>query len=113
MLGFFGGFAALAGVHGATLGGKLVLAALLGLALAWPIAALVVLGIAVFLLSIFSDSGTHQADPTDCCTCCDWRNKRRERLEAMIAEREAWLERGQGPRPGLPRRDGPPTTGRL
>jgi hypothetical protein len=106
-LGFLGGATAMAGVPGATLGGKLLLATLFGLALAWPVAALVVVGVAFFLMSIFSNSDLPFSNPTDCCACCDWRNKRRERLEALIAEREAWLESRAGLPPVVPRRDGP------
>ena len=58
-------------------------------------------------MSIFSNSDLPFSNPTDCCACCDWRNKRRERLEALIAEREAWLESRAGPPPVVPRRDGP------
>ena len=96
-LGFLGGATAMAGVPGATLGGKLLLATLFGLALAWPVAALVMVGFAFFLMSIFSNSGMPFSDPTDSCSCCDWRNKRRERPEALIAEREAWLEEPRRP----------------
>src|SRR5829696_2779836 len=97
-LGFLGGATAMAGVPGATL---------CGLALAWPVAALVMVGFAFFQMSIFSNSGTPFSDPTDSCACWDWRNKRRERLEALIAEREAWLESRAGPPPFVPRRPGP------
>jgi hypothetical protein len=106
-LGFLGGATAMAGVPGATLGGKLLLATLFGLALAWPVAALVVVGFAFFLISLFSHSDAPFSSQTDWCACCDWRNKRRERLEALIAEREAWLESRAGPPPVVPRHDGP------
>jgi hypothetical protein len=112
-LGFLGGFAARAAVPAAPLAAKLFLAALLGLALAWPFAALVVLSIGLFLLSLFSNSSTQNGDLTDCCACCDWRNKRRERLETLISEREAWLESRSGAPPIVPRRDGPAKAWRL
>jgi hypothetical protein len=112
-LGFLGGFAALAAVPAAPFGAKLFAAALIGLALAWPFAALVAVAITLFVLSLLSNSSTPSGDPTDLWSCCDWRNKRRERLERLIAEREAWLERRSGPPPVVPRRDGPARAWRL
>src|SRR4051794_3038812 len=55
-LGFLGGFAALAAVPAAPFAAKLFAAALIGLALVWPFAALVVLAIVLLVLSLFSNS---------------------------------------------------------
>ena len=78
-----------------SLAGKLAIAALVGLGLAWPLVALGILGIAVAILSILS------CDPAGIESCdCIRPNARRARLRRLIAERRAWLAApaGAGPR---------------
>jgi hypothetical protein len=86
-----------------TLSGKLIFAGLIGVGFAWPMIGLTLLVVVVVIGAIVavSDAAPIDAIPGDCLDCgdCDWKNKRRKRLLAMIAEREAWLARGKGPPP--------------
>jgi hypothetical protein len=83
----------------ATIGGKLVVAALIALGLAWPMAVLWLVGFFVFaavVAAIFGgevdyDIGWLYFDCADCADCAR-KNKRRQRLLELIAEREQWLE---------------------
>lgn len=82
---------------------KIGLAALVGVGLAWPFVVLAVLflfGLVLSILSLFGDG------PVDCpegsCDCgCDRREKRAERLKALIARRRAWLAEPVGPAPRI------------
>jgi hypothetical protein len=92
----------------ATLAGKLAIAALFGIGFAWPIVIVWVAGIgiaAIAVAAICQGEACAGADALVCCDCpncaeCDRKNKRRQRVIAMIAEREKWLENGFGPPPG-------------
>jgi hypothetical protein len=99
-VGFLAGLgAAIKTKIAATIGGKLVVAALIALGLAWPMAVLWLLGFILFglvLVMIFgsdvdSSIGRLYFDCADCASCAR-KNKRRQRLLALIAEREQWLE---------------------
>lgn len=94
----------------ATLGGKILIAVLIGLGFAWPAAAITVILIGLVILSIAAlcEGGPAGCTAADCCMCdgCDFcdgnckaKNMRRERLLKMIAEREEWLAKGEGPPP--------------
>lgn len=79
-----------------SLGGKLVVAALVGLGVALPMVVLGVLALAVLVLAIV------QCDPgggSDCPGDCGRRNARRERLTGLIDERVSWLASRDGPAP--------------
>jgi hypothetical protein len=91
----------------ATLGGKLLIAALIGIGFAWPIVIMWVVGIglvAFVIAAIFEGEFCNAADlmVCDCADCadCNRKNKRRQRVMDMIAEREKWLAHGFGPPPG-------------
>ncbi|WP_375409619.1 hypothetical protein [uncultured Methylobacterium sp.] len=79
-----------------SIGGKIIIAALIGLGLALPVVALAVLVILFLLLALV------ECDPGG---SCDWpcdcreRNARRDRLKGMIDERVSWLARRDGPAP--------------
>ncbi|KQQ23945.1 hypothetical protein ASF53_05835 [Methylobacterium sp. Leaf123] len=87
-----------------TLAGKAAIAVLVGLGFAWPalvIGVIGVLGIVVALLSLFSgEGGPHGFDP-DCACDCARKEKRVERLKALIAQRRARLAAPSGPAPSL------------
>ena len=100
-VGFLAGLgAAIKTKIAATIGGKLVVAALIALGLAWPMAVLWLVGFVLFALvvvAIFgsdvdSSIGRLYFDCADCANCAR-KNKRRQRLLDLIAEREQWLER--------------------
>src|SRR3984957_7257112 len=84
----------------ATLAGKLLIAALFGIGFAWPIVIVWVAGIgiaAIAVAAICQGEVCAGADALVCCDCpncaeCDRKNKRRQRVIAMITEREKWLE---------------------
>lgn len=79
-----------------SLAGKLAIAALVGLGLAWPFAALAILTIVVAVASILS------CEPTDLDGCdCRRPNARRERLTALIEQRRAWLAAPSGTVPSI------------
>jgi hypothetical protein len=83
----------------ATIGGKLIVAALIALGLAWPMAVLWLVGFFVFAAVVVAIFGGDVDDSIgwiyfDCADCADCarKNKRRRRLLELIAEREQWLE---------------------
>jgi hypothetical protein len=79
-----------------SLAGKLAIAALVGLGLAWPLMALAILAILVVVASILS------CEPTDLDGCdCMRPNARRERLKALIKQRRAWLAAPSGTVPSI------------
>lgn len=79
-----------------SLAGKLAIAALVGLGLAWPFAALAILTIVIAVASILS------CEPTDLDGCdCRRPNARRERLKALIEQRRAWLAAPSGTVPSI------------
>lgn len=79
-----------------SIGGKLILAALVGLGLALPVLALGLLAVFFLVLALIECERVHGCDwPCDCCE----RNARRDRLKAMIDERARWLARREGPAP--------------
>jgi hypothetical protein len=90
-----------------TLAGKAAIAVLVGLGLAWPalvIGVVGLVGIVLGLLSLFSgEGGSHHFDCDSPCDCAR-KEKRAERLKALIAQRRAWLAAPSGPAPSL-RRD--------
>lgn len=87
-----------------TLAGKVAVAVLVGLGLAWP--ALVIgvvgfIGIVLAFVSLFSgESGPHHFDCDWPCDCAG-REKRAERLKTLIAQRRAWLAAPSGPAPSV------------
>jgi len=86
----------------ATLGGKLLLAALIGIGFAWPLAAVLALGVLFVTLSICTLSGGGADCTGDCCCdfdSCKEKNARRRRLIEMIRAREKWLDRSEGSPP--------------
>ena len=100
-VGFLAGLgAAIKSKIAATIGGKLFVAALIALGLAWPMAVLWLVGFILFglvVVMIFgsdvdSSIGRLYFDCADCASCAR-KNKRRQRLLALITEREQWLER--------------------
>ena len=78
-----------------SLAGKLAIAALVGLGLAWPLVTLAILAIVVMVASILSCEST-DLDGCDCIRS----NPRRARLKALFKQRRAWLAApsGQAPR---------------
>ncbi|GJE77542.1 hypothetical protein BGCPKDLD_4147 [Methylorubrum suomiense] len=90
-----------------SLGFKLFLAAMIGLALAWPVAvlgAIFVLGLLVMILGFLTGEGGVSADDIDCCGNCGCKRERMKRLKHLIARRRAWLAAPTGPAPSI-RRD--------
>lgn len=83
----------------ASLSAKLVLAALVGLGFAWPLAALAVFVLITIVASLFGDETIH-CDGCDCLRA----NPRRARLRELIAQRRAWLAEPTGAAPRI--RDG-------
>jgi len=103
-VGFLAGLgAAIKTKVAATIGGKLVVAALIALGLAWPMAVLWLLGFFVFVamvVAIFGGDADYSVgwlyfDCADCAGCAR-KNNRRQRLIELIAEREQWLEQHPG-----------------
>ncbi|MFG5121329.1 hypothetical protein [Methylorubrum sp. POS3] len=87
-----------------SLGFKLFLAAMIGLALAWPVAvlgAIFVLGLLVMILGFLTGEGGVSAGDIDCCGNCGCK---RQRMKRLIARRRAWLAAPTGPAPSI-RRD--------
>ncbi|MCP1557365.1 UNVERIFIED_ORG: hypothetical protein M2438_001441 [Methylobacterium sp. SuP10 SLI 274] len=90
-----------------TLAGKAAIAVLVGLGFAWPalvigvIGVIGVVGIVLAVVSLFSgEGGPHGFDVG--CTCdCAGKEKRAERLKALIAQRRAWLAAPAGPAPSV------------
>ena len=79
-----------------SLGGKVIVAALIGLGLALPAVALGLLALIVVVLALVECDPVGGCDwPCDCCE----RNARRDRLKAMIEARTRWLARRNGPAP--------------
>ena len=83
----------------ATIGGKLVVAAVIALGVAWPMAVLWLLGFFLFVAVAVAIFGGDVDDSVgwiyfDCADCADCarKNKRRQRLLELIAAREQWLE---------------------
>jgi hypothetical protein len=91
----------------ASLGLKLVLAALVGLGVAWPVAVLVFLFVAgavvTILGALMGDGGVSGSD-FDCSWDCGCKRARMKRLKHLIALRRAWLAALAGPAPSI-RRD--------
>ena len=87
-----------------TLAGKAAIAVLIGLGLAWPalvIGVIGVVGLVLAVISLFSgEGGPHGFDP-DCACDCTRKEKRAERLKALIAQRRAWLAAPSGPAPSV------------
>lgn len=79
-----------------SLAGKLAIAALVGLGLAWPLVALAILAIVVMVASILSCEST-DLDGCDCIRS----NPRRARLKALIKQRRTWLAAPSGPAPRI------------
>lgn len=77
-----------------SLAGKLVVAALVGIGFAWPLATFVAVTIAVVIAALF-DGGSLDLAGCD----CTGPNARRARLRALIAERRTWLAAPDGPAP--------------
>lgn len=90
-----------------TLAGKAAIAVLVGLGLAWPalvIGVVGLVGIVLAVVSLFSgEGGSHGLDCDGPCDCAR-KEKRAERLKALIAQRRAWLAAPSGPAPSV-RRD--------
>lgn len=80
----------------ASLSAKLVIAALVGLGFAWPLAALAVFVLITILVSLFGDETIH-CDGCDCVRS----NPRRARLRELIAQRRAWLAEPTGAAPRI------------
>jgi hypothetical protein len=90
-----------------SLGLKLFLAAIIGLALAWPVAvlgAIFVLGLIVMILGVLTGEGGMSVGDLDCCENCSWKRERMKRLKHLIALRRAWLAAPTGSAPSI-RRD--------
>jgi hypothetical protein len=82
----------------APLAGKLLIAALVGLSLAWPLVALGIVLVVVAVMSIVT------CEPTSLDGCdCIGPNKRRERLRALIKQRRTWLAEPSGELPSIGR----------
>ena len=87
--------------------GKLLIAALIGIGFAWPIVILWVAGVGLVVLAVAAIcEGGEVCTAADCFACdcpncadCNRKNKRRQRVEDMIREREKWLQTGSGPPP--------------
>lgn len=91
----------------ASLGLKLVLAAVVGLGLAWPVAVLafvVVAGFVVTILGALTGEGGMSGSDFDCSWDCGCKRERMKRLKQLIALRRAWLAAPSGPAPSI-RRD--------
>jgi len=103
-VGFLAGLgAAIKTKIAATIGGKLVVAAVIALGVAWPMAVLWLLGFFLFVAVAVAIFGGDVDDSVgwiyfDCADCADCarKNKRRQRLLELIAEREQWLEQHPG-----------------
>jgi hypothetical protein len=99
-VGFLAGLgAAIKTKIAATIGGKLVVAAVIALGVAWPMAVLWLLGFFLFVAVAVAIFGGDVDDSVgwiyfDCADCADCarKNKRRQRLLELIAAREQWLE---------------------
>ena len=81
-----------------SIGGKLILAGLVGLGLALPLVTLGVLAVLILVLSVVT------CEPIGGCDCpcdCRERNARRDRLKAMIDARARWLAGRDGPAPRI------------
>ena len=87
-----------------TLAGKVAIAVLVGLGLAWPaliIGVVGLVGIVLAFVSLFSgEGGSHHFD-CDCPSDCAGKEKRAERLKGLIAQRRAWLATPSGPAPSV------------
>ncbi|WP_312886097.1 hypothetical protein [Methylorubrum rhodinum] len=91
----------------ASLGLKLVIAALVGLGVAWPVAVLVFLfvaGAVVTILGALMGEGGVSGSDFDCSWDCGCKRARMKRLKHLIALRRAWLAAPTGPAPSI-RRD--------
>ena len=91
----------------ASLGLKLVLAAIVGLGLAWPVAVLafvVVAGFVATILGALLGEGGLSGSDFDCSWDCGCKRERMKRLKHLIALRRAWLAAPNGPAPSI-RRD--------
>jgi hypothetical protein len=89
-----------------TLGDKLLIAALIGLGFAWPVVIFWPIGIGIVVVAIAAICEGEFCNPADLLLCdcpncanCDRKNKRRQRIMDMIAEREKQLAQGGGPPP--------------
>lgn len=82
---------------------KLGIALLVGVGFAWPLVALAALVVCGFVLSVLSLFVDGQVDcPEAACDCgCDRREKRAARLKQHIIERRAWLADPSGPAPSI------------
>ncbi|SFL30827.1 hypothetical protein [Methylorubrum salsuginis] len=93
----------------ASLGLKLILAALVGLGLAWPIAVLafvVIAGFVVTILGALMGEGGVSGSDFDCSWDCGCKRERMKRLKHLIALRRAWLAAPTGPAPSIRRESG-------
>ncbi|KQT56185.1 hypothetical protein ASG52_24225 [Methylobacterium sp. Leaf456] len=91
----------------ASLGLKLVIAGVVGLGLAWPVAVLVfvfVAGLVVTILGALTGEGGLSGSDFDCSWDCGCKRERMKRLKHLIALRRAWLAAPNGPAPSI-RRD--------
>ena len=91
----------------ASLGLKLVIAGVVGLGLAWPVAVLVfvfVAGLVVTIVGALTGEGGMSAADFSPSWDCDCERARMRRLKHLIALRRAWLAAPAGPAPSI-RRD--------
>lgn len=87
-----------------TLAGKAAIAVLVGLGFAWPalvIGVVGVVGLVLAVVSLFSGEGSPHGFDADCACDCARKEKRAERLKALIAQRRAWLAAPSGPAPSV------------
>ena len=87
-----------------TLAGKAAIAVLVGLGFAWPalvIGVIGVVGIVLAVVSLFSGEGGPHGFDVGCTSDCAGKEKRAERLKALIAQRRAWLAAPSGPAPSV------------
>ena len=85
----------------ASLSIKLALAGIVGLGLVFPPLFLALLAVAGIVIALVTCEGD-----CDCPSDCEWRERRRSRLDHLIAQRREWLATRRGPAPS-PRRDAP------
>jgi len=91
----------------ASLGLKLVIAGVVGIGLAWPVAVLVfafVAGLVVTILGALTGEGWMSASGFSPAWDCGCERARMRRLKRLIEERRAWLGAPSGPAPSV-RRD--------
>lgn len=93
----------------ASLGLKLVIAAIVGFGLAWPVAVLAfvfVAGVVVTILGALMGEGGLSGSDVDGSWDCGCKRERMRRLKHLIALRRAWLAAPSGPAPSIRRDSG-------